>query len=92
MPRIRPEIKLTEDRNECPSCGVLFETSNTFDAHRIGNFATASKPNTRRCLTAEEMHGAGFRTNKAGFLMTEAEHKYDPKCLVAKTQPHGYSI
>jgi hypothetical protein len=85
---MNPTIGLRDDRNECPTCGALFESSDAFDAHRIGNFATPSKPNTRRCLTAQEMHDAGFRPNRAGFLLSEAEHKYNPKRIVVKTQPH----
>lgn len=75
------DVKLSGDRNECPTCGALFDTSESFDAHRVGNFATPSKPNTRRCLSATEMHDAGFRQNRAGFLLTEPEHKYDPAIL-----------
>lgn len=86
MPRIHPEIELTKDQNECPSCGAVFETNEAFDAHRIGKFATPSKPNTRHCLTDQEMHEAGFRANRAGFLLSEPEHKYSG---VVKTQPHG---
>lgn len=84
--RNNPKITLSADRNECPTCGALFETSDGFDAHRVGNFATPSKPNTRRCLSETEMHDIGFRKNKAGFYMTEGEHKYEPVVLA---QPHG---
>jgi hypothetical protein len=82
--RIHPEVKLRGDRNECPTCGALFDTSEAFDAHRVGNFATRSKPNTRRCLSATEMHYAGFRQNRDGFLLTEVEHKYRPAILKAR--------
>lgn len=52
----------------------------------FGKFATASKPNTRRCLTATEMHDVGFRVNRHGFLLSEVEHKYDPKLLLVHAQ------
>ncbi len=91
MPRIHPEIELIKDRNECPSCGVMFETSDAFDAHRLGKFATASKPSTRRCLTAAEMHEAGFRANQHGFMLSEVEHKYDPKLLLVHAQSQSTS-
>jgi hypothetical protein len=80
------EVELTKDRNECPTCGALFETSDAFDAHRVGKFAEGSKPNTRRCLTTTEMHEVGFRANKAGFLLSEVEHKYDDRKIVVRAQ------
>lgn len=86
QPRLHPEVKLTKDRNECPSCGALFETSEAFDAHRIGDFASGSKPNTRRCMTAAEMEESGFRANRDGFLLSEVEHKYEPSKIVVRSQ------
>jgi hypothetical protein len=86
MPRIHPDVKLTDDRNECPTCGALFETSDAFDAHLVGRFAVGSQESTRRCLTAAEMHQAGFRANRHGFLLSEVEHKYDPRKIVVRSQ------
>jgi hypothetical protein len=87
--RLHPAVTLTGDRNECPSCGALFATSAAFDAHRVGKFATPSKPSTRPCMTADEMHDAGFRTNRDGFLMTEDEHKYRAAILKPRAATQG---
>lgn len=44
-------MKLTGQRNQCPTCGDYFNSNHAFDKHRTGSYT----PNKRRCLTADEM-------------------------------------
>ena len=59
--------KLTGNRCQCPTCGECFTSTRAFDRHRIGSYAKPNQPNTRRCLTANEMDAAGFERNARGF-------------------------
>ena len=72
--RANPEIELRGDRNECPGCGGLFNSTRAFERHRLGRVATAE----RRCATEPEMLGRGMARNKAGFWVTELR----PEALV----------
>lgn len=54
------------DKNQCPTCNEHFNTIEDFDAHRVGEFATKDSPNTRRCMTSDEIK-VSFRT-KDGIL------------------------
>lgn len=63
--RANPEVKLSGDRNECPGCGKLFNSTFAFDKHRIGKFGK-----DRRCMTGTEMVAAGMDVNAAGFLVS----------------------
>ena len=76
--------KLTGDRNQCPNCGELFNSSSAFDKHRkpISWFVGISKeelkslaPIPRRCLSLAEMSHLGMLKNPYGFLVTEAMDK-----------------
>lgn len=58
-------MKLTGQRNECPSCGELFRSNAAFDKHRIGQFGK-----DRRCMTVEEMQAHGMAKNTAGLWVT----------------------
>lgn len=49
-------MKLTGRRNQCPTCGEYFKSDAGFYKHRTGTFL----PNTRRCMTVEEMRSAGM--------------------------------
>jgi len=59
--------KLTGNRCQCPTCGECFTSTRAFDRHRSGSYAKPNQPNTRRCLTADEMDTAGFDRNARGF-------------------------
>lgn len=59
--------QLGERKCQCTACGELFNGTQSFDRHRIGNFGV-----DRRCMTAEEMRASGFADNAAGFWMTES--------------------
>lgn len=67
MPRIHPEIILRGDRNECPTCGQVFNSSPAFDKHRAGTFS----PPGRHCLSPDQMTAKGMAKNKAGFWVTK---------------------
>ena len=57
-------------RNQCPTCGLLFTRNSSFDHHRIGRYSTGlmnTSPD-RRCLTIEEMsQDARFSLRIDGF-------------------------
>lgn len=58
-------MKLTGQRNKCPSCKLHFNSNAAFDKHRTGEHGK-----DRRCMTVEEMTDKGMATNKAGFWVT----------------------
>jgi hypothetical protein len=58
---------LVGNRCQCPSCGDWFNSTSTFDRHRIGPFETAQSAGARRCLTVAEMIDRGWSRNEAGF-------------------------
>lgn len=60
-------LRLTGDRNQCPSCAEYFNSTKAFDRHRIGRFGV-----DRRCRTLPEMVALGMVRNEAGFWITEA--------------------
>jgi hypothetical protein len=71
--RANPNVKLSGDRNECPGCGELFNSSAAFDAHRTGKFGKLPEHGGRRCRTVEEMTQRGMEKNAAGFWVTELQ-------------------
>lgn len=56
------------DRNggHCSTCHLSFASQTGFDKHRVGQFEnhTTGKPNTRRCLTPEEMLAKGWTVDE----------------------------
>jgi hypothetical protein len=64
-------IALTGSRCNCAECGEFFSSERLFSQHRAGAYAKGEEPNTRRCMSAEEMAGKGWRINSRG-LWTEA--------------------
>jgi len=56
-------MKLTGDRNQCPSCMEYFNSTSSFEKHRVGVYS----PNTRRCLLTPEMTFKGMAKNTSGF-------------------------
>lgn len=54
------------ERAHCPSCHKTFNSVYAFDKHRTGTY----EPNTRRCLTTEEMTARGMCTDSAGYWVT----------------------
>jgi uncharacterized C2H2 Zn-finger protein len=69
--RFHPEVRLTGDRNECPGCGELFNSTSAFDRHRLGKHGIKEGPERRRCMSIEEIVARGMSKNAAGFWITE---------------------
>lgn len=61
---MRPTMRLTGDRNRCPTCSEHFNSSSSFDFHRTGRFGA-----DRRCRTVAEMIAVGMTKNAAGFWL-----------------------
>jgi hypothetical protein len=80
-----PDAKLTGDRNECPGCNELFNSSAAFDKHRVGPFGEKGKPAARRCLTVAEMQKAGMAKNSAAFWVTALMPQNDPRRSIRAT-------
>ena len=59
------KAKVSGDRNQCPGCSELFNSSAAFDKHRTGVFGV-----DRRCMTAEEMYARKMAKNDAGYWVT----------------------
>jgi hypothetical protein len=62
--------RLTGNRCQCPACGLLFANPRGFDRHRTGSFATATAPDSRRCLALADLLARGWTVNGRGFLLT----------------------
>jgi hypothetical protein len=58
-------MRLTGDRNQCPSCLLGFNSTPAFDKHRTGPFDGG-----RRCLTEAEMLAKGMAKASSGFWVT----------------------
>jgi hypothetical protein len=54
--------KLSGQRSECTTCGLLFTSTCSFDKHRVGRYGAG-----RRCLTAAELTAKGWSPNQGGF-------------------------
>ena len=54
------------DRNQCPTCGELFNSTRAFDSHRTGDFTA------RRCLSVSEMEAKGMVRGGGGFWVRSA--------------------
>ena len=64
-------VKLSGDRNECPGCGELFNSTAAFDKHRTGSFGGPhNQPSKRRCRSVVEMRQMGMDKNAGGFWVT----------------------
>ena len=58
-------MKLSGDRNQCPSCGEYFNSTYAFDKHRVGQHGI-----DRRCLKIEQMLFIGMDKNSAGYWIS----------------------
>ena len=63
-------MKLTGDRNQCPTCSRYFNSVRAFDKHRVGSFEAG-----RRCLHPEEMLERGMVVGSDGFWRGSAMPK-----------------
>jgi hypothetical protein len=59
-------MKLTKDKNQCPSCDKYFNSTYAFEKHRVGDHGV-----DRRCKTTEEMLSKGMAINHRGFWVNE---------------------
>ena len=58
-------MRLSGQRNQCPSCGEPFNSNAAFDKHRTGQFGK-----DRRCMSVDEMLAHGMAKNAAGWWVT----------------------
>lgn len=58
-------MKLNGDRNQCQGCGEFFNSTASFDKHRIGQFGV-----DRRCASESEMASKGMVKNRIGWWIT----------------------
>lgn len=64
-------MKLSGDRNQCPTCGKGFNSIAAFDKHRTGKFGVG-----RRCMTTEEMLAKGMVLRDDGFWRSAENPKW----------------
>lgn len=64
-------FRLTGQRNQCPSCGELFNSNAAFDRHRTGVFGV-----DRRCMTVPEMRARGMAKNASGWWVTSLNDRF----------------
>ncbi len=57
----RSDKTLRGDHNQCPGCGLLFNSTAAFDKHRTGPMSN------RRCLEPDEMRARGMAQNAEGW-------------------------
>lgn len=55
--------RLTGSRNQCPTCGELFNSFSGFDLHRVGRIGTP----VRRCLSPAELATLEWTVSADGF-------------------------
>jgi hypothetical protein len=63
-------MRLTGQRNQCPTCGKYFSRTSGFVKHRIGPFGDGPLGTSpkRRCMTDEEMRKYGFHDMQTGIF------------------------
>jgi hypothetical protein len=59
------------DRCVCGGCGELFNSTYAHAKHRVGPYSPINKPETRRCLSVDQMLAKGMSRNSAGFWIAE---------------------
>ena len=59
-------MKLTGSRCQCRGCDEYFNSTFAFDKHRTG------KPDSRACLTSNQMQDKGMVKNEAFFWVSKA--------------------
>ena len=73
-----PRVMLRGDHNQCPSCGLYFNSVYAFETHRTGEHGRLGEdgrylPSNRHCLTIEQMIAKGMGKNKAGWWISKAK-------------------
>lgn len=60
-------MKLSGERNQCPSCSLYFKSNTAFSKHRTGKHGV-----DRRCMTTEEMTVSGMPCDEKGWWSASA--------------------
>jgi len=68
------KAKFSGDRNQCPGCLELFNSTAAFDKHRTGDFGK-----NRRCMQIDEMRAIGMDKNAAGYWVTAVNPMFGQK-------------
>lgn len=63
------------ERSVCAACGTVFTDVESFDAHRVGSY----EPNTRHCLSQEEMQARSFQRHGAWWTLPATRISIDYK-------------
>lgn len=64
---------LTVSRCQCTACGEYFNSTSTFDRHRLGDYAKPGQlKGNRRCLFVSDLLAKGWGRNAAGFWIERA--------------------
>lgn len=69
-------MRLAGERTRCAACGEFFNSAAAFAKHRTGPFAPVNRPDTRRCLTVDEMTSKKMSRNSAGFWITSPRTQF----------------
>jgi len=64
----RTTLTLRGDRNQCPGCGELFNSTHAFEMHRKG----LHSGNQRKCRDPEEMRAIGMEQRPGGWWISQA--------------------
>lgn len=67
----RSVMTLRGDRNQCPGCGALFNSTTAFEKHRVG----PHENNGRRCLTPDQMELRGMSQVVGGWWVSKLRAK-----------------
>jgi hypothetical protein len=62
-------LKLTGNRCQCTVCDGYFNSTSTFDRHRVGRYTTDA---CRQCLTTAALIARGWSKNRHGFWIERA--------------------
>jgi len=71
--------RLTGSRWRCRGCGEYFNSVHAFDRHRV-----CGSPTVRRCLTTDEMAGAGMSVNSSGFWISKPRPEHRVKRVTSR--------
>ena len=66
----RFQVRLSGNKNQCPSCATYFNSNTAFDKHRTGQHGL-----NRRCRTQQEMLDLGMFINVYGYWVSEPMRK-----------------
>ena len=67
-----PMLRPGTDRCKCTVCGLYFNSTTAFTKHRQGPFAPVGDPDTRRCMTVDELKRRRWVQSETGHWQTMA--------------------